>query len=57
MITIVDIIPDLRSERSSGSAADLAANENHKVVHIVLVRANTKSVDLVALASLGAQTN
>jgi hypothetical protein len=33
MITVVDIIPDLRPERPSGSAADLASNETHKIVH------------------------
>jgi hypothetical protein len=34
MIMVVDIIPDLRSKRPSGSAANLAANETHKIVHI-----------------------
>jgi hypothetical protein len=35
MITVVDIIPDLRSERPSGSATNLAANETHQIVHIL----------------------
>jgi hypothetical protein len=56
MITVVNIIPDLRSESPSGSAANLAANETHKVVHIFGSN-NTKSPDLVALLSVGARPN
>jgi hypothetical protein len=56
MITVVDIIPDLHPERPSGSAAYLAANETHNIVHI-LVLTNTKSPFLVALVSVGARLN
>jgi hypothetical protein len=33
MITIVDIVPELRVERPSGSAANLASNETHEIIH------------------------
>jgi hypothetical protein len=34
MITVVDIVPDLRWERLSCSAANLASNETHEIIHI-----------------------
>jgi hypothetical protein len=34
MITVVDIVADLRPERPSGSASNLASNETREIVHI-----------------------
>jgi hypothetical protein len=49
MIAVVDIIPDLRPESPSSSATNLAT--------FFVVKTNTKSPDLVALAPVGGRPN
>jgi hypothetical protein len=34
MITVIDIIPDLRAECLPGSAANLALNETNEIMHV-----------------------